>query len=123
MVLYGKFSQPYSQYPVRARASGGAVYPLFKLLLNQSRTYQTCQDSSRGRDPNATTLSHVAAHSAVAAIQQEMLGKELCAFLHFSMHYTILYYTTGGLKHGFLTKNKIFLYTQAFSNVVWYVKS
>ena len=27
MVQYGKISQPYSQYPVRA--SGGAVYPLF----------------------------------------------------------------------------------------------
>ena len=29
MVLIGKFSQPYSQYPVRARASGGAVYPWY----------------------------------------------------------------------------------------------
>ena len=29
----------------------------------------------------------------------------------------------GGLKHGFLSKNKNFLYTQAFSTVVWYVKS
>ena len=29
----------------------------------------------------------------------------------------------GGLKHVFLSKYKIFLYTQAFSTVVWYVKS
>ena len=26
MVLYGEFSQQYSQFPVRARASGRAVY-------------------------------------------------------------------------------------------------
>ena len=28
MVLIGKFSGPYSQYPVQVQASGGAVYPL-----------------------------------------------------------------------------------------------
>ena len=28
MVLIDKFSQPFTQYPVRARASGGDVYPL-----------------------------------------------------------------------------------------------
>ena len=27
MVLFGKFSQPYSQYPVRAQTSGEAIYP------------------------------------------------------------------------------------------------
>ena len=27
-MLNGKFSQPYSQYPEQARASGGDVYPL-----------------------------------------------------------------------------------------------
>ena len=32
MVLYGKFSQPYSQYPLRVRASGGAVYSLYQTL-------------------------------------------------------------------------------------------
>ena len=34
MVLNGKFSQPYSVYPVRARASGGAVNPLYNLELD-----------------------------------------------------------------------------------------
>ena len=32
MVLNGTVSQPYSQYPVRARASGGAVYPLYMFI-------------------------------------------------------------------------------------------
>ena len=36
MVLNGKFSQPYSQYPVQARASGGAVYPLCVSALRDS---------------------------------------------------------------------------------------
>ena len=35
MVLIGKFSQPYSKYPVQARASGGAVYPLFNIKICQ----------------------------------------------------------------------------------------
>ena len=33
MVQIGKFSQPYSQYPVRALVSGGNVHPLYLYIL------------------------------------------------------------------------------------------
>ena len=35
----------------------------------------------------------------------------------------LLLHVRGGLNHGFLSKNKNFLYTQVFSTVIWYVKS
>ena len=38
MVLYGMFSQPYSQYPVRERASCGPVYPFCLNLLRKHKT-------------------------------------------------------------------------------------
>ena len=42
MGLYGKFSQQYSQYPVGARASGGAAYPLVNYVqkTNNLTTYE-----------------------------------------------------------------------------------
>ena len=31
IVLYSKISQPYSQYPLQARASDGAIYPFLQV--------------------------------------------------------------------------------------------
>ena len=50
----------------------------------------------------------------------------LLVYTHWLIQRLIATYSSivgGGLKHGFLSKNKNCLYTQAFSTVVWYVKS
>ena len=41
MVLIGKFSQPYSQYPVRAWAWGGAVYPCLQLTIQAAKEHHS----------------------------------------------------------------------------------
>ena len=41
IVLYGKFSQPYSQYTVQARASSEAVYPLYNVHVLRRSWWQS----------------------------------------------------------------------------------
>ena len=43
-MLYGKFAQPYSQYPVRARASGGAVFPIYCITQIEIAKMQQCHE-------------------------------------------------------------------------------